>query len=244
MKNITRESIHSIKFKDLNFTYHGQKAIFEQVNFEFPMNQMIIFQGPTGGGKNTLLKLMAGLVAPSEGKLLINDIEVQNFSFPEFDRYRLSIGYTFDVGGLINNLTLYENFKLVLDFHSSDSEADKKRRILELLNVMNLDEIKHLRPSAVSSGAKKAAMILRAFILNPEMLILNNPTLGLNFEHIDSLISLIEEHKKTKNLKHIFVSSDDINFIQAFDYQSLKIVNGHITMGDKFQGLKDYKRAG
>ena len=225
-----RESIDSFNFVKMDFQYPGQGIVFDQVEFNFPTNQFLLLQGPTGGGKNTLLKILAGLVPITRGEFLINGRNMEDLSYAEFDRYRLSMGYAFDNGGLINNLTIYENFKLILDFHTDLKTEEKKNKIKDAFTLLNLDEVKHLRPAMVSSGTRKAALLLRSLFLEPEMLILNNPTLGLNIEHLDAFVNLIEHHRKEKNLKHIIVASDDFNFISKFETTNLKVLEKKIYL--------------
>lgn len=224
-----RKEINTLEFKNINFHYDEKNSIFKDVSYQFPLADIIFIQGPTGGGKTTLMKLLLGIVAPTNGEYLINGKAVQDLSYMEFDEYRLNMGFSFDVGGLINNQSLYENFKLPLDFHDYINPHDQKDYIFEFLKRFNLQDQKHLRPAFVSSGTRKAASVLKAFLMNPEVLILNNPTLGLNQEHIKPLVSLIEEHRKHKGLKHIFIASDDINFMQFFNYKTIQIIQSNIV---------------
>ena len=239
MIKIPRESIHSIEFKKMVFQYPGQGIVFEEVDFTFPTNEFVLLQGPTGGGKNTLLKLMAGLVPITQGELLFNNKNMEQLSHSEFDPYRRSIGYAFDNGGLINNLTIYENFKLILDFQTELSQEDKRSKIIESLQVLNLDEVKHLRPAMVSSGSRKAAILLRSLFLDPEMLILNNPTLGLNIEHLESFVALIKLHQEKRNLKHIYVASDDSNFINHFKAKNIRVLDKKIFLDSEKTKLQN-----
>ena len=164
---------------------------------------------------------------------------MEQLSHSEFDPYRRSIGYAFDNGGLINNLTIYENFKLILDFQTELSQEDKRSKIIESLQVLNLDEVKHLRPAMVSSGSRKAAILLRSLFLDPEMLILNNPTLGLNIEHLESFVALIKLHQEKRNLKHIYVASDDSNFINHFKAKNIRVLDKKIFLDSEKTKLQN-----
>lgn len=224
-----RNKIETLEFKNLNFFYDQSNPIFKDVNYIFPETDVTFIQGPTGGGKTTLMKLLLGLVGPTTGEYLINGKPVQNLSYTEFDEYRLNMGFSSDVGGLINNQSIFENFKLPLDFHDYVSPNDLQDYIIEFLQLFNLQDQKNLRPAFVSSGTRKAASVLKAFILNPQVLILNNPTLGLNQEHIKPLVNLIELHRKQKGLKHVFIASDDVSFMQYFNYKSIQVLNNNIV---------------
>lgn len=224
-----RNKIETIEFKNVNFFYDKANPIFKDVNYIFPEAEVIFLQGPTGGGKTSLMKLLLGLNGISSGEYLINGKPVQDLSYTEFDEYRLNMGFSFDVGGLINNQSLLENFKLPLDFHDYVNPKDQNDYVIEFLKLFNLQDQKQSRPAFVSSGTRKAASVLKAFLLNPQVLILNNPTLGLNQEHIKPLVKMIQEHRLHKGLKHVFIASDDMSFMQNFNYKSIQITNNNIV---------------
>lgn len=233
-----REKIDSVEFKDLSFNYQSQEKVFTGLNFEFPANEVLYLQGPRGSGKNTLIKLLLGLNSPTEGEYLINEKCVNDYSYREFDSFRLNMGYSFDVGGLINNLSLYENFKLLLDYHNFLTPGERSDYLLEMMKVFHLEEQKHLRPALISSSARKAAAVLRAFLLRPEMIILNDPTQALSMEHIFPLIELIKKHQQEHNLKYIIISSDDSGLINQLSGRVVKV------MPDSLIEEKKIRRAG
>ncbi|HXH75654.1 MAG TPA: ATP-binding cassette domain-containing protein [Bacteriovoracaceae bacterium] len=208
-----RVSINSFEMKNIGFNYGAGEMIFTDVNYVFNPGEVLFIQGPQGAGKNTLIKLMLGLLSPTQGDYLVNGTSVNQFSYAEFDPIRLNIGYSFDVGGLINNQSLYENMMLLLNFHNFIEPSKRFDHIVNLLARFQIDEHKHLRPSAVSSSIRKMAVVLRAFLLHPEIVILDNPTQGISVEMIPAFMELIEEHRQKHNLKHIIISSDDKNLI-------------------------------
>jgi len=202
-----RVDIQSIELNSIGFSYQDKKVL-ENVNFRPQSGDVYFLQGPRGSGKRTLIKLLLGIHAPTHGEYRINGQLMNHLSHSEFDRYRLNIGYSFDVGGLINNHTIYENFKILLDYHDFKEQAHFDY-IVSLLKRFDIDEQKHLRPSLVSNGVRKAASIMRALALKPQCLILNNPTQGLSPEHVPVIVELIEEYKRCHNLKFVIIASDD-----------------------------------
>ncbi len=202
-----RFDINSLELHNLGFSY-GSERVLENVNFHPQAGEIYFLQGPRGCGKRTLLKLLMGIHPPTQGEYRINDQIMNHLTHDEFDQFRLNIGYAFDVGGLINNHTIYENFKILLDYHDF-KEAEHFGYIVSLLEKFKIDHLKHLRPSFASTGVRKAAAILRAIALKPQVLILNNPTQGLSPEHVPLLIQLIEEHREKYNLKFVLIASDD-----------------------------------
>ena len=121
--------INSLKFEGLEFGYPEQDLIFENVDFDFPLNQFVWVKAGYGSGRSTLLQLIAGLQQSTKGKYLINDQNVSEMSFEEFLPYRMNIGYGFDFGGLINNRTLLENLTLPLEYHKTCTRVQAEDRV-------------------------------------------------------------------------------------------------------------------
>ncbi len=208
-----RLSISHISLDNICFTYEEAAPVFTGLCHTFIPQDVLFLQGPRGSGKNTLLRLLLGLETPTSGRYLINGVVVNELGHDEFASYRLNFGYAPDVGGLINNHTLYENFKLLLDYHDVGDPKGRFDYISSLFERFDLGGIKHLRPAFVSSTARKAAAVLRAFALRPEVLILDNPGQGMSVEHIPVLVELIHEHRAHHGLKYVIISSDDVGLL-------------------------------
>ncbi len=208
-----RFPISSICLDHVCFTYEEATPVFTGLCHSFIPQDVLFLQGPRGSGKNTLLRLLLGLEIPTSGRYLINDVVVNELGHDEFAPYRLNIGYASDVGGLINNYTLYENFRLLLDYHDVGDPQGRFDYISMLFERFDLGGAKHLRPAFVSSTARKAAAVLRAFVLRPEVLILDNPGQGMSVAHIHVLVELIREHRANFGLKYVFISSDDLGLL-------------------------------
>ena len=224
-----RESIRSLEFRQLDFSYGEAAEIFKGLSHHFRDDMVTVLQGPTGGGKTTLIRLLLGMLQPGAGEYLINGQVVNRQSFHEFNRFRLNMGYAADDGGLIHNMTIYENFKLPLDYHGYRPAADRREYILERLARFNLDKQMFLRPSFVSGGTRKVASVLKAFLLDPEVLILNNPTMGLGSEHVLPLVNLIRHHRESRNLRHVLICSEDRGFLRHLDARVLQVSSTHLT---------------
>lgn len=227
-----RRVIDSLVLKNISHFYKPNELVFDQLNFEFPKNKVIYLQGPRGSGKGTLMKILMGLQAPTSGEFIINDEIVNHLSHDEFNQFRLNMGFSFDVGGLINNLSLFENFKLMLDYHNFIEPDKRFDYIVNMMRAFHLDEQKHLRPALISSSARKATSVLRAFILQPELIILNDPTQGLAPEHIDPLVKLIHFHQKHLNLKFIIISSEDLSIITRCHGLCIKVAATKLELDD------------
>jgi phospholipid/cholesterol/gamma-HCH transport system ATP-binding protein len=135
-----RLDINQIEFRSACFQYDVEKKIIDRFNFCFQKDNTYYLQGPKGSGKNTLIKLLLGLEPLSSGDYVIDHTVVSHFTHKEFDLYRLNMGYAFDNGGLLNNHTLYENFKIILDYHDFN-EVDHRSYIISLLRKFDIDDV-------------------------------------------------------------------------------------------------------
>ena len=125
--------IESLKFEGVSFSHEGQEIIVQNVEFDFPMNEILWVKAEEGAGKSSLLQVLAGLQIPQSGKYLINGENVVEMSFEEFLPYRLKIGYSFDYGGLINNRSLFDNLVLPLLYHKIGTPEEAKSRVDKLM---------------------------------------------------------------------------------------------------------------
>lgn len=205
--------IESLCFKNIQLSVGSGLELFNDVSVEIPSNKIVWVRGLSGSGKSTFLKMLCGIIRPQSGSYLINNENVMTLSFEEFLPYRVQMGYGFDFGGLLNNRTLIENLTLPLMYHKNLAALEAQNEISEVTNAFQLNSFLSLRPSSVVGGVRKATCVARAFVMNPEMLVLDDPTTGLRPEIKASLKKMILERKNANELKHIFIVSDDISFI-------------------------------
>jgi phospholipid/cholesterol/gamma-HCH transport system ATP-binding protein len=215
--------INSLKFENVTFGYEGHTDTFQQCDFDFPMNEIVWVQAESGSGRSTLMQMMAGLIQPTQGKYLVNDENVLDMSFEEFLPYRLSIGYGFDMGGLLHNKTLKENLMLPLLYHKILDFKKAEERVHEYLDLFGVIKHKDKRPSVVSGGTRKLACLIRALILHPQVLLLDEPTVGLNQSTALTYFDLIQLLRSEKHLKSVFISTFDEKMMSIVQHQKIFI---------------------
>ena len=215
--------IRSLKINNLTFGYPGVDPLFMNLNCSLPLNTKVNFVGEDGSGRSTLFKILAGLKMPMSGSVLINDLPMSEMSFEEFLPFRLKIGYSFDIGGLLNNKTILENLTLPLLYHKLADESEAIAKALDLLKRFGIEKSANLRPSSVPGRTRKAAIIIRSLILNPELLILDDPTTGLSAESKQVFINLLDEYQQHNGLRHIFFVSEDVEFIQYMNATEIHV---------------------
>lgn len=220
--------IEKLQFDHLSFKFEGQDPIFEDVSFDFPMNQFVWVKAEHGQGRSSLLQILAGIQAPTKGHYTINGQNVDEMTFDEFLPYRLSIGYGFDMGGLIHNRTLFENLILPLEYHNTIPNSEAQDRVYSYIKDFGLLKYKDQRPSFIPGGSKKLACLLRAIIMHPQMLLLDDPTVGLSQETALHYFDLLQILKSKHGLEHIILSSYDDKFMGLIDATEIYIEGGLI----------------
>lgn len=234
-------AINSLKFEGLFFRHETQDPILVNADFDFPSNENVLIQSVQGAGKSTLLQILGGLIVPNAGKYLINDADVAEMSFEDFLPYRLTIGYTFDYGGLINNRTIYDNLMLPLLYHKIVSHAEAHRRVMEMIKLFDLEKFKDDRPAHIPGRVRKIACLLRPMVTHPQMLLLDDPSVGLGLETSLKFIELVNKHRVERGLKHVFISSYDEKFMSHINHITVHLDNGmlyyHQEDGNKAANL-------
>ncbi len=230
--------INSIKFEAVSFMHDGQDPVLQAADFDFPTDQVIWVKAEEGAGKSTLLQVLAGLQMPQAGKYLINDENVIDMSFEEFLPYRMQIGYSFDYGGLINNRSLFDNLMLPLLYHKMVTGEEAKARVNQLLQVFDIKKYASERPAHVPGRVRKIVCLLRALVMHPQVLLLDDPSVGIGQESVHVFVDCIQRMRKEGILKHIFISSYDEAFMNLFDHQIVHLNEGLLY----FQGVEAGKK--
>lgn len=220
--------INKLRFEGVFFQHDNQDPILQHSDFEFPAEETVLIKSLQGAGKSTLLQILAGLIMPLSGKYLINDENVMDMSFEEFLPYRLAIGYTFDYGGLISNRTVYENLMLPLLYHKLIPAVEAEKNVKELIKKFDLEKFKDERPAHIPGRVRKIACLLRALVADPQVLLLDDPSVGLGQDIALRFLDLLETHKKQKGLKHIFITSYDEKFMSLIPHKVVHLDNGFL----------------
>lgn len=221
-----RPKIESLQFNNLSFATTDGKTILKDVDFQFPKNGLFWLRSESGAGKSTVLRLLDGLVEPSSGQYFVNGQDVNEMSFVEFTPYRLQFGLSFDFGGLINNRTLQQNLSLMLEYHKFYEDREVQCKVLQWLEKFGVKDVADVRPSSVPGAVRKVICVLRAFVHNPQVMLLDDPTTGLRKEARRALIEAIGDARMTKD-RLIIVATEDLDLIKDIN------IDGHLTIHDQ-----------
>lgn len=224
--------IETLHFEKLGFSYRQDNCLLDDVTFSFPLNKTIWLDGEAGCGKTVIFKLIMGLINPTQGDIYINGESVMGMSFANFQRYRLRMGYGFEMGGLLNNRTLRDNLMLPLLFHKMCSESEAQERAMEYLSIFGLQNDARSLPAMVSGSKRKCTTVARALIHHPEFLLLDDPTTGLSSNHMDALMKLLEGHRKKHGLRHVYFTTRRPYFVKATNASAIILYNQKLTVAE------------
>jgi len=169
--------------------------VLDDVSLSFDEVHSLVLIGPSGGGKSTLLRVMAGLQNPDEGALEIND-EAVNFDEPSLRKHRRTIGVVFQSYNLFPHLTALENITLPLEKVHGIASAEARETALQALRRFRLDNHAHKKPAELSGGQQQRIAIARAIAIKPRLLLFDEPTSALDPEMTGEVLDVIEELKQ------------------------------------------------
>ncbi len=194
-----------IKATNLKFKYPGGNS-FHFPNFELINNENLLIKGESGIGKTTLLQLLALLLNPSSGSLIIDHTDVTQLSERKKDQFRRShIGIIFQKPIFIQSLSLIENLQVKLYLSKTKLQPFEVNEILEDLNIIDL---KHKKTNQLSEGQKQRASIALALINRPSIILADEPTASLDDKNKERVIHLLKKMAKKNKASLVLVTHD------------------------------------
>ena len=197
----------AIQVRDLRKRF-GRQQVLEGVNLEVPRGLITCIVGPSGGGKTVLLKHLNLLMRPDSGQIIIDGIDVTKLRYGELDKVREKFGMLFQAGALFDSVTVFENVAFPLVEKTNLSEEEIANRVHETLKAVGLVGMDDKYPSELSGGMQKRVALARALIHSPKILMLDEPTTGLDPARTGAIHRLIRETQKKFGLTVIMVSHD------------------------------------
>src|SRR5204862_7369115 len=165
----------NVAVRDLRKSYSGQ-LVLKGINLEVQREEIFVIMGPSGSGKSVLLKHIIGLETPDAGEILVEGESIRN---PEvMNKYRLAM--VFQSGALLNSLTVGENVGLYLREHRLKKPEEIDRIVTEKLDFLGLKGVKDRSPGELSGGMKKRVAIARALVIEPQLILYDEPTSELD----------------------------------------------------------------
>lgn len=234
MRTVGREQ-SAISLRDLVYEIAG-KRVLSNVNLEIAKGEIVSVMGQSGSGKTTLLKLMAGLLKPTSGQILIDGTDIAAMSEAELVGVRLKMGLVFQYAALFDSLTVYENVVFgVVRHRKRVSRAELNALATERLAQVELSGIERQYPSELSGGMQKRVGLARALAMDPDIVFYDEPTSGLDPITATKIDNLILSTRDRMGITSVVVSHHLPSIFRISDRIAM-LINGEIgifgTAGD------------
>lgn len=185
------------------------KVIHQGVTFSLEVGETIGLLGNSGTGKSVLLRSLIGLESIDDGEIYFHQNRIDNLTEAKLYPIRTKISYAFQSGALFDSVDVFENIAYPLFEHTKLSEKEVEEKVREILKIVNMEDAIHLMPSDLSGGMQKRVGLARAMVLNPEILLYDEPTAGLDPVNVEMVLDVMARFK-ARGLSGIFVTHDII----------------------------------
>jgi phospholipid/cholesterol/gamma-HCH transport system ATP-binding protein len=229
----------AIAVEDLRKAF-GDQRVLNGITFQVARGETVAVIGRSGGGKSVLLKLLIRLQLPDAGSIRIADQEVTKVDDRQLTEVRKKIGFLFQQAALYDSMTVEENVAFPLSRHSKMSTQEQGKKVRELLGEVGMDQDRAKWPSQISGGMQKRVGLARALALDPEILLFDEPTAGLDPITAEEIGKLIADLKQKHQVSAIVVTHD-VHGASAYSDRMLLLHNGNIKAEGSFEDLKSSK---
>lgn len=196
-----------IQVRDLKKSY-GSHRVLDGVSFEIEKGESVVIIGRSGGGKSVLLKHMIGLLRPESGQVLIGGEDISGMNERELIRVRQRFGMLFQGAALFDSLTVAENVGFAFRHERGLTPAEVTQKVTEALEMVDLPGTEDKKPSELSGGMKKRVGLARAIVYQPEIVLYDEPTTGLDPIVSDSIDQLILRVRDRLRVTTVVVTHD------------------------------------
>jgi phospholipid/cholesterol/gamma-HCH transport system ATP-binding protein len=186
----------------------GTRTVLRGMNLDVAAGESVVIVGGSGTGKSVTIKHMIGLLQPDSGEVLIKGRNIVGMKPRELNAIRRHFGMSFQEGALFDSMSVYENIAFPLRRHTEMTEEEITERVRECLRLVHLEGVEKKRPSELSGGMRRRVGFARAISLEPEILLFDEPTTGLDPVISDVVANLIREMDETLNTTTVTITHD------------------------------------
>jgi phospholipid/cholesterol/gamma-HCH transport system ATP-binding protein len=237
-ENASNEKVASIRHLKKSF---GDRQVLRDISFDLYQSENLVVLGRSGTGKSVLIKCMVGLIKADGGEIKILEYDVPTLSSDKLNEMRQKVGFSFQGSALYDSMTVRENLEFPLKRNLKI--FDKKEldeRVMDALQNVGLEHAADQKPAELSGGMKKRIGIARTLILNPKIMLYDEPTAGLDpitSSEINDLILQVREKYKTSSI----IITHDISCARETSDRMIALVDGYTRAIGTFNELKNTK---
>ncbi len=205
-----------IRIIDLHKSF-GPKKVLQGVNLTVETGQTLVVIGQSGVGKSVLLKHIIGLVKPDRGQVFLDGLEVSRLGEDELQKVTRRLGMLFQGAALFDSMNVYDNVKFGLERQLGCPPERHRQIVLDCLAKVGLRGVEHLMPHELSGGMKKRVGLARAIAYNPEIMLYDEPSTGIDPIRADAINGLINQLKEDLHVTSIIITHDMVSAYRVAD---------------------------
>ena len=216
-----------IEIRDLKYS-RGPRAIFDGLNLSIKRGEITAIMGPSGTGKTTLLRLITRQLIPQQGAIYIDGVDIATLSQYELYQLRQRFGMLFQNGALLTDLSVFENVAFPLREHTKLSQRLIRHIVLTKLHAVGLRGAAGMMPAELSGGMARRVALARAMVMDPDILIYDEPFVGLDPISMGVIVRLVRRMNDALGITSIVVSHD-VEEIATVADRSFLLSNGKVA---------------
>ena len=211
----------------------GSHTVLEDISFDVPKGRITAILGPSGTGKSVLLKNIIGLLRPERGEIWVEDEQIVGMGEKDLYRVRRKMGVLFQDGALFGSMSLYDNIAFPLREHTKKSEKDIRDKVTENAGLVGLlDHLKKM-PGEVSGGMKKRAGLARALVMDPEIVLFDEPDSGLDPVRVAYLDELVVSVQKETGATFFIITHNIPSVMRTAEFMGILFRSGLVQFASK-----------
>lgn len=207
LRLVSGDSENLIEIRDLMYS-RGSRVIFKDLNLTIKRGEVTALMGPSGTGKTTLLRLITRQLIPQQGAIFIHGVDIATLNLKELYALRQRFGMLFQNGALLTDINVFENVAFPLREHTKLSNRLIRHVVLTKLHAVGLRGAADMIPSELSGGMARRVALARAMVMDPEILIYDEPFVGLDPISMGVIVRLVRRMNDTLGITSIVVSHD------------------------------------
>jgi phospholipid/cholesterol/gamma-HCH transport system ATP-binding protein len=217
----------------------GEKHVLVDFDFTLKQGEQVAVLGKSGSGKSVFIKCLIGLLRPDKGEIYVFDTSITDMNYAQLDEMRVKMGFLFQSNALYDSMTVRENLEFPLRRHGIDiSQEETDAKVLEVLTNVGLANTIDMMPIELSGGMQKRIALSRTLILDPEIILYDEPTTGLDPITGREISKLIVEIGKKYNTSAIIISHD-MNCIRLTADRIVVLIDGKCYVEGTYKELEN-----